>query len=211
MVKIQRVKTSMLFRYLVAPALFLCAIFRGPLWQWAAVIAVGVWLLAAIAQAVWKFAKGRKRRPRKASPDTEQRWDSQGKDPGLTGLERDLFLIRQVNYRITEQLKSAYPMVSWLWVGRPTAEQLARGGTFRIRTVNTEPFNFGEVVLEPTGALHITMLQATSLKDSAAQAAEEADDLRREELLERTDVRTWYREEMYEPGTGKRGNSFCAG
>ena len=103
-----------------------------------------------------------------------------------------LFVLRQVNYRITEQLKSAYPMVAWLWVKRPEAEQLCKGGLFRIRTSNTDPFNFAEVELSADGRLRITMLQAVSLKDAATLAAEEQDDLAQEELLERVDVRTWY-------------------
>lgn len=107
----------------------------------------------------------------------------------------ELFLIRQVNYRITEQLKTSYPLVSWLWLVRPDASQLCRGGRFRIRTYNTDPFNYGEVELSDQGRLTITMLQAVPLKDAVAMELAAKDDLTQEDLLERVDVRTWYRDQ----------------
>ena len=39
---VRRMKTSTLFRFLVAPALLLCAILRKPIFQWIAVAAVGM-------------------------------------------------------------------------------------------------------------------------------------------------------------------------
>ena len=41
MAKVRRMKTSTLFRFLVAPALLLCAILRKPIFQWIAVAAGG--------------------------------------------------------------------------------------------------------------------------------------------------------------------------
>ena len=86
----------------------------------------------------------------------------------------------------------AYPMVSWLWLKRPEAMELCQGGRFRIRTTNTDPFNYGEVELSPNGRLTITMLQAIPLKDAAEMESEAKDDLAQEDLLERMDVKAWY-------------------
>lgn len=198
MAKVRRMKTSTLFRFLVAPALLLCAILRKPIFQWIAVVTVGIWLAVMIVQAVGTLPRRvkRNRKPvqticQELGPSREHKEDLKPEPaPGDDGSR--LFVLRQVNYRITEQLKSAYPMVAWLWVKRPEAEQLCKGGLFRIRTSNTDPFNFAEVELSADGRLKITMLQAVSLKDAATIAAEEQDDLAQEELLERVDVRTWY-------------------
>ena len=198
MAKVRRMKSSTLFRFLVAPALLLCAILRKPIFQWIAVAAVGIWLAVMIVQAVGTLPKRvkRNRKPVQTIPQDLDQGQERTDDAELKTAPEDngssLFVLRQVNYRITEQLKIAYPMVAWLWVKRPEAEQLCKGGLFRIRTSNTDPFNFAEVELNADGRLRITMLQAVSLKDAAAIAAEEQDDLAQEELLERLDVRTWY-------------------
>lgn len=194
----RRMKTSTLFRFLVAPTLILCTILRKPIFQWIAVAAVGIWLSVMIVQMVGTLPKRAKRnhKPVQVIPQdldqSQERTDDAEPKTAPEDNGSSLFVLRQVNYRITEQLKIAYPMVAWLWVKRPEAEQLCKGGLFRIRTSNTDPFNFAEVELNADGRLRITMLQAVSLKDAAAIAAEEQDDLAQEELLERLDVRTWY-------------------
>ena len=45
------------------------------------------------------------------------------------------------------------------------------------------------------GRLTITMLQAVPLKDAVAMELAAKDDLTQEDLLERVDVRTWYRDQ----------------
>ena len=198
MARLRRMKTSTLFRFLVAPTLILCAILRKPIFQWVAVAAVGIWLLVMILQAMGSLPKWANRNRKTTAPisleppqDLTGNGEVKPENPPVDENGR-LFVVRQVNYRITEQLKNAYPMVAWLWVKRPEPDQLCKGGVFRIRTSNTDPFNFAEVVLNPDGRLRITMLQAVSLKDAATIASEEQDDLAQEELLERVDVRTWY-------------------
>ena len=101
-------------------------------------------------------------------------------------------MIRQINYRVTEQLKSVYPAVAWLWVRRPTTEELCRGGAWRIRVSNADPFNFGEVAIDQSGKLTITMLQACLLKTVTAASKDDDSDLEEHELLDRVDVKEWY-------------------
>lgn len=199
MAKIRRLKSFTLLRFLVAPSMLLCAILRGPVFQWIAVAAVCIWLAVMVIQA----ALSCKERVKRTSPAPKERAAPEQAPTAelpaapapveqLTS-ESSLFLIRQVNYRITEQLKASYPMVTWLWINRPAAEELCKGGVFRIRTANTDPFNFGEVELSASGRLKITMLQAISLKEAVDTVMEEQDDLKQEELLERVDVKAWYR------------------
>lgn len=197
---IRRMKLFTLFKYLVAPTMLLSAIFKFPALHWIAAASVVLWLFVLVLQGIDSL-KQRMRRRRACRPKAEDPPPSQHKEDAEKAADSmippqatrsDLFLIRQVNYRITEQLKASYPMVSWLWLKRPEAAELCQGGHFRIRTTNTDPFNFGEVELSSEGRLTITMLQAIPLKDAAEMEQSAKDDLAQEDLLERMDVKVWY-------------------
>ncbi len=197
MTKNRKPNANLLFRIIVLPATVLCAVFRKPVFQWISVGALGLWLLILLIGFVRE--KSSTRPHPKAAGCAERRPAAELADNGARKETREkavipddeLFLIRQVNARITEQLKVMYPSVSWLWVCRPQAEELRKGGTWRIRVANTDPFNYAEVSLHIEGRLEITMLQAIPLKD-AMNATEEQDDLTQSETLERVDVKTWY-------------------
>ena len=124
---------------------------------------------------------------------SELKVESNGDRPEAKTDEHELFLIRQINYRITEQLKENYPMVSWLWQQQPNAAQLCKGGSWRIRLSNTDPFNYGEVEISRMGKISITLLQAVVLKESKTVEVE-TEDIAEEELLDKVDVKAWYQE-----------------
>ena len=198
---LRRMKSFTLFKYLVLPALLLCAVIKKPAMQWIALLAVLLWIGLIAFEGVFRINQQRKRKSmsrRKPVPPQAPVSDGQSTprvDQDIQTAHNELFLIRQVNYRITEQLKTSYPLVSWLWLVRPDASQLCQGGRFRIRTYNTDPFNYGEVELSDQGRLTITMLQAVPLRDAVAMELAAKDDLTQEDLLERVDVRTWYRDQ----------------
>ena len=184
-------RANLLFRIIVAPAALLCAIFHKPVFQWLTVGALTVWLMILLIDFVRDRVKTHPHR--KASKSTES--DTTAKTQSDEGRMPDdeLFLIRQINGRITEQLKVMYPAVSWLWARRPSAEELRKGGAWRIRVANTDPFNFAEVSLHVDGKLVITMIQAVPLKDTPGTTEfEDQDDLDQSEILERVDVKAWY-------------------
>lgn len=192
MANFRKQKSSVLLRWLVVPTLFLCAIFKSPVFQWIAVAALMVWLYAVLSGAVLAAIRKRTRKVKQEELTQLSAAITQEEPPKDMIPANDLFLIRQVNFRITEQLKGTYPMVSWLWVKRPSAEDLCEGGTWRIRIANADPFNFGDVELSRSGKLTITMLQATPLKESAVVHHTVSNDLEEDELLERVDVKSWY-------------------
>ena len=184
MAVIRQTRSTTLFRCLVVPAMLLCGIFRKPVLQWIALGSVAVWLAAELLLAL-----GRKRHMHK-QPRTLS-LSEPAPVPMMDVDNQELFLLRQINYRITEQLKASYPMVSWLWQSRPTAGELCQGGTWRIRLSNTEPFNYGDVEISKLGKISITLLQAIALGESIP-AVVDAEDLTESELLDRVDVKTWY-------------------
>lgn len=192
MANFRKQKSSILLRWLVIPTLFLCAIFKTPTFQWIAVAALAVWLYAVLSGVVATAIQKRKRKVKQGELTQLSAAITQEESSKETVQTNDLFLIRQVNFRITEQLKGTYPMVSWLWVKRPSAEELCKGGIWRIRIANAEPFNFGDVELSRSGKLTITMLQAASLKESAVEQRTDSNNLEEDELLDRVDVKSWY-------------------
>lgn len=192
MANFRKQKSSILLRWLVVPTLFLCAIFKTPTFQWIAVSALAVWFYAVLSGVVAAAIQKRKRKVKQGELTQLSAAITQEESPKETVQTNDLFLIRQVNFRITEQLKGTYPMVSWLWVKRPSAEEMCEGGIWRIRIANADPFNFGDVELSRSGKLTITMLQAASLKEPAAEHRADSNDLEEDELLERLDVKSWY-------------------
>ena len=194
MAPFRKMKSINLLKYLVVPTLFLCAIFKVPAFQWVAVTAIAVWLLSVFISRIAELRRTRKRKrdgKRLAKISSEAPQDA---SPVAENPENDLFLIRQINFRVTEQLKATYPAISWLWVKRPPVSELCKGGAWRIRLSNADPFNYGEVMLTETGKMSITLLQATPLKDAVA-ASIESNDLEDDEILDRLDVKTWYRNE----------------
>ena len=191
MAVIRQTKTGSLFRVLVVPTMLLCGIFRKTIFQWVAAGAVVIWLAFVFWDMSRKFLVRHKRKKHELKLLELAESTIAQKGPEQSIPENDLFLIRQINYRITEQLKSTYPMVSWLWDKTPSVAELCRGGTWRIRVSNTEPFNYGEVTLAPSGNLKISMLQVIPLNEPVKPVSV-SEDLKAEDLLDRVDVKTWY-------------------
>ena len=193
MAVIRQTKSTTLFRCLVVPTMLLCGIFRKPILQWIALGAVAVWLVVTL---MLHFGQKRQRSRRtKALRLSEPATVLPAMEVGRAEPDdQELFLLRQINYRITEQLKQTYPMISWLWDPRPSVEDLCRGGTWRIQLSNAEPFNYGDVEITKLGKISITLLQAVPLGESLPVAAD-AEDLTDSELLERVDVKAWYLDE----------------
>lgn len=189
----RQTKIATLFRCLVTPTLLLCAIFRSPLFQWVALAAAAVWFFVVIGESIRNLRQRRRRAKSVTQLASLSDPLESVQGPMETTLpDNELFLIRQINYRITEQLKESYPMIAWLWVNRPSTADLCHGGTWRIRLTNADPFNYGEVEISAAGGLTITLLQAIALKEVKADPVESFD-LSQEEILDRPDVKEWYR------------------
>ena len=188
---LRSLQSRVVFKCAVVPALLLCAIFRNPALQWFAVAASALWL-SVVAIGFWAEAAPKLKRHKRTKAKPELSTATSMDAVPHQNPENSLFLIRQINYRVTEQLKSVYPAVAWLWVRRPTTEELCRGGAWRIRVSNADPFNFGEVAIDQSGKLTITMLQACLLKTVTAASKDDDSDLEEHELLDRVDVKEWY-------------------
>ena len=111
----RRMKTSTLFRFLVAPTLILCAILRKPIFQWIAVAAVGIWLFVMIVQMVGTLPKRAKRnhKPVQTIPQDLDQGQERTDDAELKTAPEDngssLFVLRQVTTESQNSSKSPIP------------------------------------------------------------------------------------------------------
>ena len=181
-----------LLRVLVVPCLFLCAIFKRPIFQWIACAALFVWVCFVISKLFRSHRKHCKKMPaeQKAFP-AKQETKPLTETPQEADDDTRLSLLRQVNYRIMEQLKQSYPTVAWLWEARPSSEEISKGCTKRIKLYHCDPFNFGEVTLSATGKLEIALVQMVPLAEAELQPHND-EDLEEQDILDRSDVKQWY-------------------
>lgn len=182
-----RIDAWTLLRVLVVPCLFLCAIFKRPIFQWIACAALGVWVCFVISKLFRSHGKHHKKM------SAEQKTKPLTETPQEADDDTRLSLLRQVNYRIMEQLKQSYPTVSWLWDTRPSSEEINRGCTKRIKLYHCDPFNFGEVTLSASGKLEIALIQLVPLAEAEVQPKSD-EDLEEKDILSRSDVKQWYTE-----------------
>lgn len=73
-------------------------------------------------------------------------------------------LLRQISYQITAKLQSAYPKATWDFIRQPDINRLISGEPMRIRTKNTNDFNFAEVRMDSYGSLMLSMMTIETLK-----------------------------------------------
>lgn len=187
-----RIDAWTLLRVLVVPCLFLCAIFKRPIFQWIACAALFVWVCFVISKLFRSHRKHCKKMPaeQKAFP-AKQETKPLTETPQEADDDTRLSLLRQVNYRIMEQLKQSYPTVAWLWEARPSSEEISKGCTKRIKLYHCDPFNFGEVTLSATGKLEIVLIQMVPLAEAELQPHND-EDLEEQDILDRSDVKQWY-------------------
>lgn len=106
MTLLRKLKPSTFFRCLVVPTMFLCAIFKHPAFQWIAVAALAIWLAASLATPIGNAVQRSKHR--KKTEELAKLREEVPKEPAKSTPDSELFLIRQINFRITEQLKDTY-------------------------------------------------------------------------------------------------------
>jgi hypothetical protein len=162
----------------------LCTITKKPVFQWLALAALAVWVVIEICRLADKVKRNRKE-GRRAVRNTDRKKNAKAQN-------EDKSLLLQVNYRITEQLRSAYPGITWLWLEKPGQEEIKRGGTWRISIQNADPFNFAEISLRSSGAMEIALIQISPFSEPVKEPEPDGCDLDQAELLDRFDVRQWY-------------------
>ena len=104
MARHRRKKLAALSRLSVSMLFFLFVLFRKPILQYALYAAAAIWIGLEVWETIYVLRGRKKRTVQKKPPSTTKQ--------ELSG--QDVFLIRQINIRITDLLKETYPGVIWL-------------------------------------------------------------------------------------------------
>ena len=92
------------------------------------------------------------------------------------------FLLRNVNFRITEKLRRVYPKVTWEWVSS-LFDGDGRIKNAQIACQNTGEFNMADVSFQPSGEINFKMLKVADFNEKECKEIEK---------LSEDDVKTWY-------------------
>ena len=99
-------------------------------------------------------------------------------------------LLRHVNHRITNHLKSAYPDAAWEWeTGDPEA-LVSSGGTGRIKVYNVPDFNCADVTVNSKAELSFKMIKVVPM--STSKATESGENTAKRSSKDPVDPRIWY-------------------
>ena len=78
-------------------------------------------------------------------------------------------LLRHVNHRITDKMKTCLPDASWDWDCKPTVNFLVNGGVARIKLINSKTYNFAEVRLDERAQLGFTLITAVNFESAVKE------------------------------------------
>ena len=75
-------------------------------------------------------------------------------------------LIRHINHRITDKLRSAYPNAFWDWAEKPTVSFITEGGSRRITVTGAGEYNFAEIKLDRFSNITLDLMKVVACEKS---------------------------------------------
>ena len=163
-------KTSLLWSsisILIGGVIAVLALVRGA-WQLPLLIVCfvlwGLWLIYALLLPAWRSVRELRRRERRA-----ERERNTMEDAGISDSELSAKLLRNVNFRISAYLKSAYPDARWEWAISMPALFAVQGGTARIRIYGIPNYDYGDVTLDSKDNISCVLVKVVPLTDSEKQ------------------------------------------
>ena len=163
---------------LIGTVIAILSLLRG---VWATVLLLaafavwGLWLVFTQLFPAWKSNRVYRRRAHQ--PQNRQEAASEDSDSTM-----GLVLLRHVNHRISEHLKSAFPKAHWEWTMSDPALFVAHGGTGRIRVYGVPDYDYADVTLNQQGVLRCSLVKVSPLDGTQAASPNQ------QEL----DPRVWY-------------------
>ena len=163
---------------LIGVVIAILALLRGN-WEVAALIAAfavwGLWLVwtqllpAWRANRAYRYRERQHRRQRETGPEYS--------DSGVS-----VVLLRHVNHRISEHLRSVYPNAHWEWTMSDPASFVRYGGTGRIRVYGVPDYDYADVTLDRQGGLRCSLVKVAPLDGTQAASPNQ----------QPLDPRVWY-------------------
>ena len=81
-------------------------------------------------------------------------------------------ILRHINHRITDKLKSVYPNASWDWNEKPTVSFITDGGTRRIFINGTEEYNYANVVIDKYATISLQFMKIADFAEVAGNRSD---------------------------------------
>lgn len=151
--------------FLVVGVLIVLAFIKGDnqIWFLGGVFAIfGIWTLLAVLGVTLKHIKEASAKRHLARIEKHKnRKQKNNKDEN----DNEALLLRHVNCRISEYLKSVYPEVTWEWQAENPENLAAYGGTGRIRLYGITDFNYADVTLGELAQLDCKMIKIVPFAD----------------------------------------------
>ena len=148
---------------LIGVVIAILSLLRGN-WATVALITVfavwGLWLIFTQRIPAWKSNRTYRRRVRQSRDRQEAASDTSDSGMGLV-------LLRHVNHRISEHLRSVYPQAHWEWTLADPTRFIAYGGTGRIRVYGIPDYDYADVTLDRQGGLRCSLVKVAPLEAEA--------------------------------------------
>ena len=151
--------------FLIVGVLLVLAFIRGDkqIWFLGGVIVIwGLWTLAYLLKFSWRNIK--ERLDKKSFMKIN--WNKTVDDDAL---------LRHVNCRISEYLKSVYPTVTWEWCFENPEKLAVNGGTGRIRLYGITDFNYADVTFDELAQIDCEMIRIVPFADLRKNSEPEPD------------------------------------
>ena len=135
--------------FLIVAILAVMAFTEGSLQNWLTIGAFAVTGLWLIVPPIWRRLKKRGKKTKKARMKKRRRIFTLRKKKKKASAKSDplpAVLLRHVNHRVSDYLKTVFSDVSWEWVTKHPEKLAAEGGTGRIRLFNVPGFNYADVL-----------------------------------------------------------------
>ncbi len=126
----------------------------------------GLWVLLALLRPAWQANRAYRCREERAEKMQE----------AFSGINVAELLLRHVNYRISDHLKSAYPGVRWEWTMNDPALFIARGGTGRICLYGVPDYEYADVTLDQRGTLNCARVKVVPMQNNGTPPNQPAAD-----------------------------------
>lgn len=156
----QKISLTSSISILIGVVIAILALLRGPAQTVLMLLTFtlwGLWVVLTLLRPAWRANRAYRCQEERAARE-------QGE---FAGRNLAALLLRHVNCRVSEALKSVYPDVSWEWTMDDPAIFVVRGGTGRIQVYGVPDYEFADVTIDQSGNLKCAMVKVAPLGGAA--------------------------------------------
>lgn len=172
--------------FLIVGILIVLAFIKGNAQAWCLGGVFVVW-------AVWTLVLlAKKERTKKPFSKTIKKVKNGASDLAVTNNGNEAVLLRHLNCRISDYLKSVYPAVTWEWVSENPETLAAEGGTGKIRLFGVADFNYADIMFDQLARINCQMIRIVSFDDLKKNGEPESKHEPEKKPNQPADPETWY-------------------